>query len=828
MFGISAATGGAVNDQVVFFQQVKQLRQDKTSNAIEGAKQALLQYMLQRTFRPFNIIRPRGGSVVPRMLMLPCPDNLGDHDLDSTEDAPCGSDPRSVRGVTGKVLSAGSRFGRLPDRQRFLFAEGEVGDGLGADFRDGDDNRLWYALSRNLAPAKSGKPFNPHRLSAVSDDWLTVLRAPLGQPANEVLSTRVAAVVLSPGAAQAGRISESFLATASLNVNMVTVSSYLDSAGGESNSDSDGVFVRAMTSDSFNDQIAFISSEELWNPYGEFMRRYRTFSGATDEHNAPAPGLPLAHIQTALLRWKNFFNLYPAPAANTTAHVQERSRHCAVSRTQTSSRAFMQTDAPLLTPTLLTLTSVVDNVGQLASSVAFLPAHPVVASLVATIQAQVRDEKKFLFGPVTLGQYARVSLQPGARIAVADDILQTVSGEWHLAAGATVSLVGNEEIVIPDQTPLAPGGMLSGWLPEHAIPPMTANRDGWFLTSAAPVVAGFLGDAILSDAVGTVTLSSEHRVMMSGKIRMEDDFIKASLNAAGMTLFHRGVFVQTLRFGMRPDIRTYDKRHFAVLALSDLTGSGKVTVRAPAVMYPWTAKAGSQAPPVSRDNLHSYPPCFDSRSLPRAVRAFIEDHNIFYAVAPGCDFGNCGADGITVSLSAGARVSAPASFQLNASYTATLLLPTHSEVLTIQSGTPTRNLQFPHPAILPTADASQVMLTAGFVFDRGEQITIDKGSSIIAGQNARIENAEAILIYSPGPLLNVRCTAGMPDVRTVGARSFASQGMPDDDLTTLCQWLDDDENADDDLQFVISPPRSLREGESNDFFLIFGGDVVLE
>ena len=95
-----------------------------------------------------------------------------------------------------------------------MSAKNEINDGLGEDFRDSHGNRLWYALSKNLAPqSKHTEPFNLHRLAALDDDWLSVIGIPAGGTTAFTLSNRVAAVVLSPGNPKNGRLDEHTLAS---------------------------------------------------------------------------------------------------------------------------------------------------------------------------------------------------------------------------------------------------------------------------------------------------------------------------------------------------------------------------------------------------------------------------------------------------------------------------------------------------------------------------------------------------------------------------------------------------------------------------------------
>ena len=175
--------------------------------------------------------------------LLPCPDNLGlydaqnfisggfapdrnpnqgtrddyrDSDFDGSADFNprnpgnpvgfCGDQVTGIGDVTRGVMRDGSRFGRLPWREVDLGAMRYVRGLGGVDYRDGYNGRLWYALSLNntrtfskalqrRGGVNSIAPLNPHRLLRLYEDWL-VVRDLYGN----VISDRVAAVVLSPGA----------------------------------------------------------------------------------------------------------------------------------------------------------------------------------------------------------------------------------------------------------------------------------------------------------------------------------------------------------------------------------------------------------------------------------------------------------------------------------------------------------------------------------------------------------------------------------------------------------------------------------------------------
>ena len=278
--------------------------------------------------------------------LLPCPDNLGflnddnfrggdgfapdrnpdqgrrddyqDSDFDGSADFNprnpgnpvgfCGDQTTSIGDVTRGVMRDGSRFGRLPWREVDLGAMRYVRGLGGVDYRDGYDGRLWYALSLNntrtfskalqrRGGVNSIAPLNPHRLLRLYEDWL-VVRDLYGN----VISDRVAAVVLSPGANFGqSRPFETFYPwfpaggpTVGFALNFrgphffgTNASLYFE----EGNEDADGVFVTphailegtnislpnignlsAYRRTASEDQLAFITAEDLAAPGSEPIR----------------------------------------------------------------------------------------------------------------------------------------------------------------------------------------------------------------------------------------------------------------------------------------------------------------------------------------------------------------------------------------------------------------------------------------------------------------------------------------------------------------------------------------------------------------------------
>lgn len=203
------------------------IQDQATAHALAEARAALLGWSVGHPDRPG---------------MLPYPDRNGDGNYDGNSDCPAGA------------INANMLLGRLP-------ASGQTApciqplSGLGVNVTDGSGQGLWYAVSRNLLyqPSGGGYPAIDPALPEVSTNWLTV-RDEFGN----VLSDRVAAVILAPGAALRGQ-NRAGAAPAAAN--------YLDTATigatSYSNADFDGVFIAAARGDTFNDQIVYITADEL-------------------------------------------------------------------------------------------------------------------------------------------------------------------------------------------------------------------------------------------------------------------------------------------------------------------------------------------------------------------------------------------------------------------------------------------------------------------------------------------------------------------------------------------------------------------------------------
>ena len=813
-------TGSLIYDTLGSFDSIAAARTDKNRRTLQAARDSLIAYMLLRADRPFNIARPIDAPIVPRLLMLPCPDNLGDNNLDGSQDPTCGANGSRGDMVNG-ILNSGSRFGRLPYKTNTTpqtAREKEINDGLGADFRDAHGHRLWYAVSQNMVPATNNAPLNLHRLAVVSNNWLTVFAAePTAQITNGLTVTRhqlrlhskrVAAVVLSPGKNKPGRRAEELITRDVLNPGDVSATAYFESLAGESNADRDGVFVESPPVGDFDDSLAYIDMDTLLLPHGCFVQNYSAAAGIDNVHNAPLPHSPLAEVRESLVAWKNFFGFYPSPAANTAGHVNTRFRHCDVVRSPAPTAGQIAAAHPLLLPVAVTVAaSAAAGVVtvSLQTDSGFLTAQP------TTISAMI------------LARYARLTLTAGAPLLVDAALLQAGANGRMLPAGVTVSTAAVIGVSLPASVLLAPT-IQSGWLPEHYRTTMSVAKDGSKLNLAAPTTIGFLESALLTTAMATITVSPADRLVLSaGVLKVEQDFSQLTnfLYQTAVLNYADGSRQTLAAESYHPTPATYHRRRLVALLLSDTAGHN-----APFVVYPWRKKSSAAA--VSRDNLHPYPPCFDSRRLSRPTRTFIENQNIHYAVAPACQYGapaNCGRHGgITLKLAANARIAAAEPFVLTLSYTVTLA----NDRVTVRNGVASRDLTVRHDTTIPVAGGratAHINLTAGFVFTGGGAVTIAAGSEITGG--GYLDKVQALLIYSPAPLLNVACNTGMTNSYTARGRTVSAQGEDNANLNNMCEWLDDEENADGDLSYVLRAPAA-RAPPTNDFFMVFGGRLVLD
>ncbi len=298
----------------------------REQSRLDGVATALTDYALNRADierLPLNLPSQPAANVVPRLLLLPCPDNLGEATIDGLQDATCGVPANPA------ILNGGSRFGLLPWNSALDATEADLG--LGHPFEDGTGNNYWYSVARNVAPKtamQKDRPLNLHHLAnAPAADWLQVMKlSPVDDTTEDAVAVpRVAAVVIAPGGARAARVVD---ATPAADGG-ARAAGFLDAidttlpggAANFNNADNDGNFVDAQHRDGFDDRIRYISADEWWQEGGEFARRYGERVGITEVHNRPAPGSPLEKIREMMIAYHTLLQFYPTPAKNTPANI---------------------------------------------------------------------------------------------------------------------------------------------------------------------------------------------------------------------------------------------------------------------------------------------------------------------------------------------------------------------------------------------------------------------------------------------------------------------------------------------------------------------------
>lgn len=202
IIGISAVLISSLNAT-----GLKNARQEITSNALAQAKEALIGRAVADNNMP--------GS-------LPCPDSNddGSAELLSGNDCP-------------------SYIGRLPWRTLGL-----------PDLRDGSGERLWYALSANFRDDDSARPLNSNTKGA-----LLIYRAD-GSTLLTEAGYNAVAVIFSPGSPLGSQARNT---AAERN----SAANYLDIANGRDNASAGGPFIAGTQSETFNDQILFITTRSL-------------------------------------------------------------------------------------------------------------------------------------------------------------------------------------------------------------------------------------------------------------------------------------------------------------------------------------------------------------------------------------------------------------------------------------------------------------------------------------------------------------------------------------------------------------------------------------
>lgn len=202
ILGVAAVLMGSLTTT-----KLKNARQQTTSGALAQAKDALIGRAASDDNMP--------GS-------LPCPDTNDDG--------------------TAELLSGNncpSYIGRLPWRTLKL-----------PDLRDGNSERLWYALSPAFRDDDSARPLNSN-----TKGTLAVYRADGTTTLTEAGYSAVA-VIFSPGAPLGSQ-------TRSTAAERNSAANYLDIANSRNNASASGPFIAGAKSGSFNDQLLLITTKNL-------------------------------------------------------------------------------------------------------------------------------------------------------------------------------------------------------------------------------------------------------------------------------------------------------------------------------------------------------------------------------------------------------------------------------------------------------------------------------------------------------------------------------------------------------------------------------------
>lgn len=163
---------------------------------------------------------------------LPCPDTDDDGSAEIFAGADCPS-----------------YIGRLPWRTLGL-----------PDLRDGNGERLWYALSGN---------FRDYTTNVINSDTLgtLVVYAADGATALTLPGYQAVAVLFSAGAPLSGQDRDAASAlcatTGTTLQRRLCATNYLESASGRNNATPGGPYIAGAPSDTFNDRLLFITTREL-------------------------------------------------------------------------------------------------------------------------------------------------------------------------------------------------------------------------------------------------------------------------------------------------------------------------------------------------------------------------------------------------------------------------------------------------------------------------------------------------------------------------------------------------------------------------------------
>ena len=233
------------------------LEQDKkTYLALNNAKQALIAWSVGHSYTPGQ---------------MPWPDRHLDPGIyDGSSD--CVTTTFQYSYLLGELPTLPDTSPCLdPNTGLNIYAGLSTYSGIGNDFRDGQGNRLWYAVSRNLVrdhETSTNPIINPSIINSPTYPWLQVLNRN-----GLLISSQVAAVIISPGAALSGQ-NRSGAADASQFLDRFQIGAAVYNNRGYATPDEDFIvgddnrnvspndltFVQPY---SFNDKLVYITIDEL-------------------------------------------------------------------------------------------------------------------------------------------------------------------------------------------------------------------------------------------------------------------------------------------------------------------------------------------------------------------------------------------------------------------------------------------------------------------------------------------------------------------------------------------------------------------------------------
>lgn len=241
LFLVSTATFFTYFDSSQY--RVEQER--RTFEALINAKTVLIGWAISHPSRPG---------------LLPYPDRGSDSNYDGQSDCP------------GGVTAYSHLIGRLPWTAADYNNCGVLLPGLGMELRDGSGESLWYVVSRNLVHSYSPSSdpiINPGIIDDPTYSWL-IVRDKLGQ----VISDRVAAVIISPGPPIGTQNRSGGLAGPAAYLDTVTIAGNTYSNSDSSVPNEDFIMAEDMQRVSpahpayqqpyeFNDRLIYITVDEL-------------------------------------------------------------------------------------------------------------------------------------------------------------------------------------------------------------------------------------------------------------------------------------------------------------------------------------------------------------------------------------------------------------------------------------------------------------------------------------------------------------------------------------------------------------------------------------